>query len=172
MPAAVTFWRFPEEEEEFVRFLESSGPVVGVPKGKVQDRSKLTLLPLNELLAQDPSSVLIGIRGVLKDLPIRAYPDENGESYGVLFTHVPVLTYRRGRLLAPNQLGASHISGDWTVLSEDKKSVLDQPEEFVKWGKTVLGWVRKHTPEWHQYKTYRVTNKVAGAIKSGLEIVP
>jgi hypothetical protein len=171
MPAAVTFWRFPEEEEDFIRFLQSSGPVVGVPKGKVKDKSQLNPAPVADLLARNPPSVLLGLPNLLREWPIRVYHDERGESYAVLFTCVPVLTYRRGQLLAPNQLTASHISGDWTVPSEDKSKVVDQPEEFIKWGRKVLAWVRKETPEWHEFKTYRVTRRVSDAIKSGLQIV-
>jgi hypothetical protein len=57
-------------------------------------------------------------------------------------------------------------------LSEDQTAILDRPAEFVRWGRKVLGWVRRQAPEWHQYRGYRVTTKVAEAIKSGLQIVP
>jgi hypothetical protein len=172
MPAVVTFWRFPEEEEGFIRFLQSSGPVVAVPQGKVQDKSQLNPVPVADLLARNPSSVLLGLPNLLREWPIRAYRDERGESYAVLYTRVPVLNYLRGRLRAPNQLSASNISGDWTVLSEDNSKILDQPEEFTRWGRKVLAWIRKETPEWHEFKTYRITKRVSDAIKSGLQIVP
>ena len=171
MISAVTFWRFPEEEDEFVRFLLSFGPVVAAPKGKVRDKSLLTPIPLTELLQQNPPQILLWLPTLVEDLPIRSYPDEDGESFGVLFTRVPVLTYRRGQFRPPNQLTPSHITGNWTVLSADQSRILRQPDDFIKWGKKVLAWVRKQTPEWHQYKNYRITKRVSEAIRSGLEII-
>jgi hypothetical protein len=53
--------------------------------------------------------------------------------------------------------------------SPDQTKTLDQPDDFLKWGKKILAWLRKQTPERHG--TYRVTSKVADALKSGLEIV-
>jgi len=171
MISAVTFWRFPEEEDEFVRFLLSSGQIVAVPKGKVRDKSLLTPIPLTELLQQNPPQILLWLPTLVKGLPIRSYSEEDGESFGVLFTRVPVLTYRRGQFRAPNQLTPSHITGNWTVPSADQSRILHQPDDFIKWGKKVLEWVRKQTPEWHQYKNYRITKRVSEAIRSGLAIV-
>ncbi|MFY9840639.1 MAG: hypothetical protein WAK55_30070 [Xanthobacteraceae bacterium] len=171
MISAVTFWRFPEEEDEFVRFLLSFGPIVAVPKGKVRDKSLLTPIPPTDLLQQNPPQILLWLPTLVKDLPIRSYPDEAVESFGVLFTRLPVFTYRRGQFRAPNQLTYSHVTGNWTVLSADESRILDQPDEFIKWGKKVLAWIRKQTPEWHQYKTRRITKSVSEAIRSGLKII-
>ena len=113
MADAVTYWRFPEEEPEFIRFLESLGPVVGLPKGKVADKSQLQLRPMETLLAEGVESMLLAIPGMLGELPIREYQDDTGQSWAVLFTRIPVLTYRRGVWRAPQQLGGAHISGSW-----------------------------------------------------------
>jgi hypothetical protein len=170
MAEAVTFWRFPEEEPEFVRFLESLGPVVALPKGKVTNKSQLQLRSLEELLADGVDSLLLALPGMLGELPIRQYQDDTGQSWAVLFTDIPVLTYRRGVWRGPQQLGGTHISGSWTILSDDQSRILDQPAAYIRWGKKVLAWVRKQTPQ--TYNHYRVTSKVAEAIQSGLQIVP
>src|SRR5215471_4000827 len=173
MADAVTFWSFPEEEPAFIEFLESTGPVVGVRKGKVPDKAQLHLSPLRSLLAEGVDSVLVGLPALVGELPIRAYPEPAGESWAVLFTRIPVLTYDRAIWRSPERLGSSHISGSWTILSDDKTQVLDQPAEFVKWGRKVLAWVRKQAPESRELSGHRITRKVSEAIKSsGIQLVP
>ena len=161
------------EEAAFIEFLESTGPVVGVRKGKVPDKAQLHVSPLRSLLAEGADSVLVGLPGLLGELPIRGYLEPAGESWAVLFTRLPVLTYRRGIWRSPERLGSSHISGNWTILSDDQTKVLDQPAEFVKWGRKVLAWVRKQAPESREFSGHRITKGVSEAIKSsGIQLVP
>jgi hypothetical protein len=165
----VTFWRFPEEEEDFIRRLESSGPVTAVAAGWERDPSSLTTpLPVRELIARDPSEVLLSLPEFMRELPISAKETESGTLYFVRWWEAPALSYSRGAWRAPNRLGACNMWADWHVRLPDG----GRPDEFVKWGKKIFAWLRNQTPEWHQYKTYRITGKVADAIKSGLEIVP
>jgi len=168
MPSVVTFWRLPEEEAEFIDFLTSTGEVTWVPWQKVRDRALLEPQPLETLTTEDPDSVLIGLRDTLGEIPVNTL--EEG-SFAVVATEVPMLIYQRGKWRGPNKLGSSNLSGEWIVLTRDGRRI-DQPEKFVKWGKKVLQWVRRQTPLWHQYERYRITPKVAEAIKNGLELVP
>src|SRR5262249_478068 len=112
-----------------------------------------------------------GLPDLLQTLPIREERDQLGEAYWVPYTKLPVLTYRRGQWEAPDRLHASHITGDWTLLSQDDKVILPQPEEFVRWGKKVVDWVRRHTPERYRYKTQRLTKRVAEAVKSEVQLM-
>jgi hypothetical protein len=97
MAVSVTFWRFPEEEDAFIRFLDTSGPIVAMPKGKVRDKSALVPLPLRDLLARDPASIVMWLRDSIEELPIKTFPDDAGESYAIRWPMLPVLTYHRGR---------------------------------------------------------------------------
>lgn len=172
MASVVTFWQLPEEEPLFLDYLESTGDIVGIPWCKVPDRALLEPRPLRALISQEPDSVLVGLREVLVELPINTFNEDGSKTYAVATSKVPMLMYSRGQWRAENKLGRSNIAGDWTTVSEDKRRIIDKPEAFVKWGRKVLAWVRKHTPFWHQYEGYRITPAVAEAIKHGLEIVP
>jgi hypothetical protein len=56
-------------------------------------------------------------------------------------------------------------------LSEDKTTLIAKNDEFTSWANSVVSHVRKRTPKWHEYKTYRITNRVAEAVENGLELV-
>jgi hypothetical protein len=171
MPTVVTFWRLPEEEPEFIEFLSSTGDVVWLPWQKVPDRSMLVPRPLDTLTTQDPDSVLLGLRDTLGEIPINTFAEGSRQSFAIVATEVPMLIYQRGKWRGQKKLGSSNLSGEWTVVTRDNRRI-DQPDKFVKWGKKVMQWVRKRTPLWHQYERYRITPKVAEAIKNGLELEP
>jgi len=65
----------------------------------------------------------------------------------------------------------SKLHAEATFLDEHGERV-QKPMEFVKWYKRVFGWVSKHTPLWHEYKSYRITERVAIAIQEGWELEP
>ena len=172
MAVTVKFWRLPEEEPAFTEFLESSGDIVAIPWQKVSDPSLLRPRPLSEVISQDLNSILIGLRQTIQNPRINTFHDDGKESYAVPAPELPMLIYRRGKWIDVNKLGSSNVSGDWTRISSETGRIVDHPEEFVKWGKKVIQWLRKQTPLWHDYKTYRITPLVAEAIKRGVELVP
>jgi len=173
MAVTLTFWRLPEEEPAFIDYLSSSGDVVAIPWEKVSDRSLLSPRSLSEVIAQDPDAILIGLRHSIQDPPpINTFRDGAEVSYSVPARDLPMLIYHRGKWRDVNKLGGSNLSGEWTAISPGTGKTVDHPEEFVKWGKKVMQWVRKQTPLWHTYKTYRITPSVDEAIKRGVELVP
>jgi hypothetical protein len=172
MAVTLTFWRLPEEESAFIEFLESSGDVVAIPWQKVSDPSLLKPRPLSEVISQDSDAILIGLRHTIQNPPINTFRDDGEESYAVPARDLPMLIYHRGKWNDVNKLRRSNLSGEWTTISPDTGRSVDQPEDFVKWGKKVMQWVRKQTPLWHMYKTYRITPRVGEAIKRGVELLP
>jgi hypothetical protein len=172
MAVTLTFWRLPEEEAAFMEFLESSGDVVAIPWEKVSDPSLLRPRALSEAISQDLNAILIGLRDTIQNPSINTFHDDGKESYAILARDLPMLIYHRGKWRDVNKLGSSNLSGEWTTISPDTGRTVDHPEEFVKWGKKVMQWVRKQTPLWHEYKTYRITPRVAEATKRGVELVP
>lgn len=172
MPITVTFWRLPEEEKAFVEFLEKDPRVVAF---RAENRSPISELPLespSQILRYDDRLVFLALKPHVDQIRCVEY-DRDGESrFGIDATNSPVITYKRNGYREPGKLGQSVIAAYLEAVTTNKEELYSKPDEFAKWAKSVASWVRRNTPEWHQYKTYRMTKKVSDSLKNGLELVP
>jgi hypothetical protein len=178
MAAVVTFWRFPDEEERFLRYVVKTGDIWACTGERVTDVKRLEPRPIIELIREhDPDAVLFGPREFMDRSPIKRYEHEGEIRYGRYFMNVPLISYTRGRFRSPRELGLSNMCAEYDDLATDEHDpecqyLVRRPEAFIKWVQRVFAWIRRDTPKWHQYKGYRVTERVAEEIAKGLEIVP
>ncbi len=173
MPSVVTFARMPEEEGAFVRYLSKSGDVwaraaCGVTAGIIAEG-----LPVAEffaLLGANPpeetnTRVALGFKGdVLSSLPLVS------DSPNPDIVSSCLLQYSRGLYHAGGELAQCNVhyySGFYRG-----EAYITKPDEFLRWGKRVLSWVRRRSPKKvrvHRcnYDT-RATNKVYDQTLDGL----
>ncbi len=174
MPSVVTFWQFPEEEQQFIEFLNGTGCVVAFPSGPVETESELVPQPLNDYISRyDPDQLLFGLEDFAEKRIVKQVEFEGQPRFCVTSMDSCLVGYRRGNFRDGNKLGQFNLAAYWTRLSDDGKSLVNKDRTFKKWAEKVFSWVREATPEWHQFKTYRVTRRVKEALLKGeIEIIP
>ena len=175
--SAISFWRFPEEEETFLDFLDRTGNVIAIPYKNFHSLEEITPRPLRELVKDSDSnsdsySLLIGLDHWINQIKAHSRFHDGENIFGISYFDSPLIVYDRGRIYESQKLLRSNLCGAWSYV-DDQKRVIHKSDAFIKWSKKVFAWVRKATPEFHQYRTYRLTPRVAEAIRNNLiEIVP
>jgi hypothetical protein len=174
MPAGLTFWRFPVEEETFLTFLQKTGKIYAFHLYPVDRIDELEPLPLMEFIARfQPYRLFIGLEQFCIQRTINTLVENGKTRYYIAKEPSCLMAYRRGAFRTPNELGQCTLGASWDRLNESQTALLAKDGGFRKWGEKVLRWVRKSTPEWHQVKGYRVTSQVKKAIDAGqIKIVP
>jgi len=170
MSAVVTFWQLPDEEEEFLCYLESTGTVLALPDYWVKKREDLCPISIRAFIANhNPDQLLFGLQQYLHDVPVEERLHEGEVLYvGPSAMESCLISYRRGKMRNDHMLGQSNLAAYWTHLNKSNSSVIDKEADFTKWGKKVLAWARKYTPEWHDYKGYRATKRAKEALAKGV----
>jgi hypothetical protein len=164
--SGVQFWRFPDEEEAFLEFLEKTGNIVGLSKGKFRHKDDFAFIPLEKLIKDfDPPAVYFCLDSYLKDVVAASCSDSQGEYHVLDLYKSPVISYVRGKFVSPRQLSTSLLSAHWSY-SLDRETSAAKPEDFIKWAKKIFRWVQKTTPEFYQHKHCRITPHVAEAIRN------
>jgi len=165
----VTFWWFPDEEPPLVEYLLADGIDRAFVGDRARNRAAVLPQDLREAMATTAEHLLIGPPALIDQVTVRELEDDTGSLYVIAMRASPLLSYRRPKLTSSKRLTSGnlyaykgHFEGDTYV---------DKPDEFVDWVKRVLAFVRKATPERHRYKSYRITKRVAEAIRNdGLEL--
>ena len=171
MPSALMFWRFPDEEDDFVRFLESTGPVVAFAFEKLRTSAELEPRPMRQLLeTTEPEDVLIGLADWTDAVRVHEFEDDDGPYYMMHPSDSPLLEYRRGRVDASGALTSSKLVGQWRAVDPSGNRLVGKRDDFVGWGKKVMRWIRSATPE-ARAPDERMTPRVAAALHEGLELV-
>ncbi|HTV21585.1 MAG TPA: hypothetical protein VMG12_23010 [Polyangiaceae bacterium] len=171
MSSVVGFWQMLEEEPGFLDYLRKTGPLVGVPHGVVRDEAELQPRPLDALLTTSHRVVLLTPERFSDGIVRWQGPHEGAMAYSANLMSSSVLAYERPRLVGPRKLGMCNLSAYPSFL-DDAGNQVEKPVEFVKWYKKVMKHARDITPQWHRFKTYRITERVAQAVGEGWELVP
>lgn len=171
MSSVVGFWQLPEEEPVLLDYLRKTGAIVGVPHGLVRERSQLEPRPLDALLETSSVSLMLTPTAFAERFHIEQGMHQGVMTYSANLMRSSALVYDRPRLVAPRKLGMCNLSAHPSYL-DDAGNQVEKPIEFVKWYKKVMKHARDITPEWHRFKTYRITERVAQAVRDGWELVP
>jgi hypothetical protein len=129
---------------------------------------------LQEVISEkDPESLMLTIEQLAPSI-VTAEAIVDGESiFAPDLMRSPGIAYQRGKLRSESELGASNLASYKSFPSDDASHLIKKPDRFIKWSNKVYRWVRTWTPEWHEYRGYRVTRAVKKAIDEGtLRIVP
>ena len=170
MASVMVFWWFPEEEQEFLQYLNKSGLLVAVTDKIVTDPTEIVVSGFDTILASGADRILFTRDSFAASLRIESGMDRGRPCYGVSARQSPFISYSRGAIIPTKKLRQSKLYAEATFL-DDHGEVVQKPMEFVKWYKRVFGWASQRTPLWHQYKSYRITERVASAIQEGWELV-
>jgi hypothetical protein len=174
MPAVVGFWQLPEDENEFLVFLQGTGTVLALPDRSVDTKEELVPQPIAAFLERhNPNQLLFGLERHVRVIRVEEYSAEGRLRFVCPYMEPCVIAYSRGRLLG-RKLAMSNLSAYWNYRSADRPSSVENDPEFVRWGKKVMAWVRRATPEHVECNghPYRATPQVQKAASEGqLEVV-
>jgi hypothetical protein len=166
MASVVTFWQMPGEEERFLRYLAGSGEVVAIRhREAVPDPAAIRPAPIEEVIGRtDAGRLYLTLRAVTTGpLPLHRFePASPGKP--ILYSlaiRFPAIVYDAG-ILADGRLSSSNAAAYPS----------QAPAEICAWMRRVFAWLRRNTPHWHEYETYRVTEQAARAALEGLALVP
>jgi hypothetical protein len=166
MASVVTFWQLPSEDAVLLRYLDRGGEVVAIHhREAVPDPAMIRPLSVADLIGrQDSDRVYLTLQSVVADpLPLHRWePESSGEPVRYsLPVGFPAIVYDAGRL-ADGRLSQSN------AVAHPSQA----PAAVAAWMRRVFGWLRRATPHWHEYKSYRVTELAAKAALDGLLLVP
>jgi hypothetical protein len=140
--AVFTFWQLPEEEGDFLDYLESTGPVVACPNHWVSTEAEASPADLRPYLAKyDPDTVKLGLSSHLEEVVIQKITEKDKPvMFSTDLMTSSLVGYTRGRITGAGQL-------ERTILA----AYLDLPEEggtlkpawFRRWVKKIFAWVKR-----------------------------
>ena len=169
MPTVFAFWRLPEEEQDFLAFLDKRGGAVAVPFESFRRKESIAFRPIRELLeSDDPDAVLFCPKEFSGQLRIHEFSDDLGIYFTASPMDSPVIAYRRGKLRTERELGITSFAAYWKFVNDAGDRWLDKPEEFVFWGKRVFRWLRRTATIRREPEACPFTEKAATAIERGL----
>lgn len=164
MPAVLTFWMLPEEEELLLSKFLKLGPIVAYPTRWMTNRKALDPKPIHEFIREiNPSQLSFTLEALSYLIPVESI-ERNGQIYFKFPYEVCTIHYRRGTLTG-NKLYLSNLSADWTQLNEDHTAIIYKSQEFIDWGKKIFAIARKLTPGKHTY--YRISKGVEKRLQEG-----
>jgi hypothetical protein len=166
MASTVTFWQLPSEDSVFLGYLARSGVVIAIRHMEaVPDPSLIRPLPVADLIGRtDAHRVYLTLQSIAtQPLPLQRWePESPGAAvrYSLQYDF-PAIVYDAGTL-ADCQLSQSNAAAYPSRA----------PPAIAKWMRRVFAWLRRVTPQWHEYRGYRVTELAAKAALDGLSLVP
>jgi hypothetical protein len=176
MRSVVTFWQLPEDEDEFLGFLLTTGKIVAMPWHWAKRLEELSPQPLVPYIKQhDPDQLRLGLEEYARRADIEPQ-EHDGEKYFSIAPMSPCLIcYSRGKLRDDNKLIKSNLFAYWDYPNEKATELIRKDPEFIEWAKRVFNWVRRFAPRQVEYNgsLCRTTNRAKDAIQAGrLELVP
>jgi hypothetical protein len=146
----LTFWQLPEEEEEFLDFLLSTGVVVAYPNHWVMTSEETEPQPLRRCLAQsNPKQCLLGLDSDAAHVVVGAKSQENEHFLSVDVLASCLIGYSRPQFRGECKLGQSNLSASLQYPSAEEK-----PDWFQSWVKNVFAWIKKRASKKYKHQGY------------------
>ena len=200
MASVVSFAQLPDEEPAFLAYLEETGDIWARAVNDDPYNPKYEPMPVSEFLnrfshqigAYDCVDVFLATRDdIMKPSTCFNEMIEGGTVVWGPTTGVgtivggqkvvresidpfgsPFVRYLRGQFRSSNELAGSALCF-YSGRFEGTEWRPNSPE-FMKWGKRILAWMRRHTPElvpvYEANYEMRATAAVAAAVRRGLKV--
>ena len=168
----------PEEEADFVSFLERTGNVWAIPTSWAQTPQELAPVPLREYLEQqNPDQVFLCPHDFAAKTVI-VQQRQDGQDWVLVDSMASyVASYHRGWITPSRELVGNSISAYYYSLNQDHTGLLNKEPAFKKWAEKVFRWVRKWASARHNYvwptgdeMPFRITPRAEAALsREGLK---
>lgn len=205
MPSVVSFGQLPDEESDFLAYLQRTGDVWARAVNDDPYNPKYAPLPVAEFLnrfadqivAYHVVAVYLAFREDITRPAVSSHEITEGGTlvpfvqFGKTVDGVHTIVggtkvmrdsidpmgssfvrYDRGQFRTEEELAISNLC--FYPGSYEGQEWKPNPPAFMKWGKKVLDWMRRHTPEsvpvYRCNYEVRATVRVAAACKKGLKV--
>jgi hypothetical protein len=169
MPLVVTYWQLPEDERDLLDFLQTTGSIVALPAHWAESEKDLIPQPISVLIERDdPDQLVFGPEEHISQSAIERREFGGSTYFGTNQMKSCVACYRRGKVRS-GKLAQSNLSAYLEYPTEDASKLVRKDDVFVRWIRSVTGWVREHTPERIERNgsRYRATARVKAAVEEG-----
>ncbi len=164
--AVFGYWLMPEEEAEFLDFLDTTGTVVAYPNHWVRTKVEAAPSPLRSYLAEhNPNLLKLGLGQHSGEELIKSMDQE--QFFGFDLMDACLIAYTRPRFRIGNQLGKSNLAAYLDVSTDN--ALHPKPKWFQLWVKQVFTWAKKHAQKKcvHQHFSYPATQLVLKLAEEG-----
>ena len=165
MSLSVAFWRLPEEEQDLVSFLLTDPTVMATPNELVTSADQIVWKLLVETLRTEVTGFFIALPAFIPAMKL-VHVESRGVRINIL--SAPALVYRRGTFWKPSRLLPTILQVNTSYVAEDRKTTIDLPSDYIRWGKRILQWARRSVPGTYRSKNYRITPKAEAARQAGM----
>jgi hypothetical protein len=165
--AVVGYWQLPEDEREFLNYLDGTGQIVAMPHSWVRTPAEMAPEDIESFITRlDPSQLYFGPAELQDEIEAKRFGDEI--LFGVPAMKASVFHYARGRVRG-GELALSSLSVYSQYPSDDEARLVSKGDDFIKWSRRILNWVRRKASEKIEYNSYpyRATRRVKNAVSDG-----
>jgi hypothetical protein len=132
----------PEEEADFLAFLDSTGTVVAYPDHWVKTEAEAEPSLIRSHLAEyNPAQVDLGLEPHTKDVIIENQVKDHERFFYITSIRSCVIGYSRPRFRNGNQLGKSNLAAYLDAYEDNIRQA--KPDWFQSWVKQVISWAKK-----------------------------
>lgn len=169
MNTVVSFWQLPDDEKEFLAFLQGTGTILALPDRWVERKEELLPQPIVPFIEeQDPHQLLFGLEEHFLGMIVEEHAVEDGTRFALPYMEPCVIAYRRGRM-HNGKWGLSTLSAYLDFPSPDASKLIAKDQGFVRWAEKVMAWARRATPERIKCNgyPYRASRRMKKAVSEG-----
>ena len=158
------------DEQQIFAQLQELGPIVAYPAVRAPQREQISPAPVSKYVqAMDATGLLLALEGRTDWVRLEEKELSGKTLWGISAMDSCVIGYDRG-LPRGRELPLSNLYAYLTRL--EGGTVVDKDPEFREWCKRVFSIVRRETPRWHKFKSYRATEAAFQAqTLRGIELV-
>lgn len=164
MAEVVTFWWHPEEEVEFIDFLETLGPTMAMPFDRASSKDDLSPRPIRESLNRVESLFVTRRQDALACV-VRAFEIDGETFFRVSDMESCVIGYDRARFSSDGALSPGNLNFYRQYPNTTVTGFVEKSKDFVDWARKVLKWVRKSASE--RVLDLRGSKRIKTAVQEG-----
>ena len=141
MPKQLVLYMSKEDEETFLQYLRSSGPLVILPStSPSSDFARVSVLPEP---SEDEDTRKFWLQNITVRLPLATEYAPEKNCYVIDGFQSPVVEFQRSWMVSHMML-AGGIRADMNYLDSDKGDLVRKPVEFRNWFESIQNWIRKN----------------------------
>ncbi len=165
--SVVTFWWMPEDEKAFLDYLGARHEIVAFTAPWKKRPEEVVPRDFGLLVAQaDEAKLMFGCADHMRGKIVESHEfPGSGLRYNVTCESSCLLWFSRDLRHPVGKLSLRSIGVYWDRHDTSTRTVTPKPDDFQKWGRAVMRWIRERTPE--KEGLYRTSALVKKAIADG-----
>ncbi|HCS91249.1 MAG: hypothetical protein N838_07140 [Thiohalocapsa sp. PB-PSB1] len=162
----------PEDEAEIFEFIEKDDRVAALLLEYEATVQAEELCPPRQLIERtNCERMFLVLKCHFDEVKFVQYEKGGKTLFGIDAVNSPVVSFKRSLFREKNKLGQGSVSAYPKKLIANNQELVEKSDEFNKWAKGIVSHIRKKTPNWHEYKNYRISERGSKAQEQGMELI-